>query len=195
MVISIVFISSASNASNIIIRESSNQPAPVTKYLFTASISSGTEHICTGIIVNNRWLLTSAICMAMANHNYNLQLLDIYYGAHNRTNIQRTKNSIKKIVIHSKFEEKNLTNNLALVKVNEKIIFIPTVVQAVYLSAKDIGENNTAFAIGWEKANQSVCYFYIIKLNRFYFTKVLIVSIDFTFFLLTHREIKIVPKC
>lgn len=156
MVISIVFIGSASNASNVIIRESSNQPAPVTKYLFTASISSGTKHICTGIIVNNRWLLTSAMCMA--NHNNNLQLLDIYYGSHNRTNIQRTKNRIEKIVIHSKFEKKNLTNNLALIKVKGKIIFIPTVVQAVFLSAKDICVNNTAFAIGWEKPNQSVCY-------------------------------------
>lgn len=158
MIISIVFIGSASNATNASnsVWKSSNQPAPVTKYLFTASISIGTEHICTGIIVNNEWLLTSAMCIA--NHNHNLQLFDIYYGSHNRTNIQRTKNSVEKIVIHSRFEKENLTNNLALVKVKERIIFIPTVVQAVYLSTKDICENNTAFAIGWEKANQSVCY-------------------------------------
>lgn len=150
MCISFLFIGSALN----IIREISNQPAPATMYLFTASISFETDHICTGIIINNQWLLTSAMCMA--NHN-NSQSLDIYYGSHNRTNIQRTKNCIEKIVIHSKFEEKNLTNNLALLKMKDRIKFIPTVVQAVRLSAKDIHENDTAFAIGWEKPNQSVC--------------------------------------
>lgn len=155
MCISLVFIGCASNALKIT-GELSNRPAPVTMYLFTASISFGTEHICTGIIINNRWLLTSAMCMA--NHTNDLPSLDIYYGSHNRTHAQRTKNSIKQIVFHSEFDEKNLTNNLALLKVKERIIFIPTVVQAVYLSTKDIHENATAFAIGWEKPNQSVCY-------------------------------------
>lgn len=154
MCISFAFIGTASNARQIVC-EDLNQPAPATKYLFTASISFDAEHVCTGIIINNRWLLTSAMCMA--NHN-NSQPFDIYYGSHNRTNTQRTANRIKNIVFHSKFEKGNLTDNLALLQVNDRITFIPTVVQAVYLFTNDVHENDTAFAIGWEKPDQSVCY-------------------------------------
>lgn len=151
---SIVFIGTASHATRSIV-EISNKPAPVDKYLFTASISVAAEHICTGIILNNRWLLTSAMCLV--NYNDNFQLIVIYYGSHDRTNVQRTKNAIEKIVIHPEFDKKNLINNLALVKVNRSIAFIPTVVQAAQLSAKHFGENDTAIAIGWEKADQPVC--------------------------------------
>lgn len=184
MCISLVFIGSAANALNIV-RENLSQPAPATKYLFTASITSETKHVCTGIIINNRWLLTSAMCMA--KHNNSLSL-DIYYGAHNRTNTQRTTNSVEKIVFHSKFEQKNLTNNLALVKVKNRITFIPTVVQAVYLSTIDIHENDAAFAIGWEKPDQSVCKI-IIRLIKLLLSDC--ISLSFP----NHREIKIVRKC
>lgn len=151
MVISIAFIGSALTN----ISEISNQPAPGYKYLFTASISYGSEHMCTAIIVNNQWLLTSAVCMLECDTNF--ELLEIYYGSHNRTNVQRIKNCIEKIVFHSKFDRQNLINNLALVKLNTRIRFIPTVVQAVYLTTKDVPANSMAYAIGWENANQSVC--------------------------------------
>lgn len=162
MFILFIFIGSASNALTMI-RDILNEPAPGNEYLFTASISLGTNHICTGIIVNNLWILTSAICLA--EYRDNLQTLDIYYGSHNRTNIQRTQNHSDKIVIHSEFEKGTLTNNLALIRMEKKIIFIPTVVQPVHLFTKDIGENSTVFAVGWEKTNQSVCN--ALKLNLF----------------------------
>lgn len=162
MCISFAFILTASNARQIV-RENLSQPAPATKYLFTASISFDAKHVCTGIIINNRWILTSAMCMA--NHN-NSQPFDVYYGSHNRTNIQRTTNRIENIVFHSKFKQENLTDNLALLKVKTRITFIPTVVQAVYLFTKNVHENDTAFAIGWEEPDQSVCH-WIYQNNNF----------------------------
>lgn len=189
IILAILIVVCAVAASNALhnVRVLFNRPAPVNKYLFTASISVGTDHICTGIIVNNRWILTSAMCII--NYCSQLQMFNVSYGSHNRTHVQRTKNTIEKVMIHSDFDKKQLVNNLALVKLSERIKFIPTVVQAAHLSAKDIKGNARAIAIGWEKSDQSVCGFEI------WFLFCLCLCACFTIPLFFCRANRIVPKC
>lgn len=132
----------------------SSEIAPLDQFLFTASLSHGSNHICTGIILNKLWILTSALCMS----NDNSIELKVIYGSHNRTHMQRTENTIAKIVSHPEFNATTLHNNLALIKVKRSITFIPTVVQAVFLSIKEPKVNDVVVAIGWERiTEETVC--------------------------------------
>lgn len=130
-----------------------NIPVPYHKYFFAVSITSALEHICSGFILDKRWIITSAYCI----HQYRTSsTLLIRYGSHNRCHSEIISNEVEKVVIHPRFQEKWLLNNVALIKVNSDIQFIPTVVQAATLPKKEITKNNIVDAIGWEKIDNWV---------------------------------------
>lgn len=148
--ISILFVVSPSIAS--IIQRTANEKAPPNKFLFTASISADSEHICSATILNGWWLITSAFCVA----HYNVTELKVFYGSHNRTHHLTTETNIEKIVLNPNYDAQRLLNNLALIKVEDHIDFIPTVVEAATLSGRDPVENDAVVAVGWEKVDESV---------------------------------------
>ena len=92
----------------------------------------------------------------MTQHNEST--LQVRYGSHNRTYNEITKSDIEKIIVHPDFEQKMRANNLALIKVNKDIEFIPTVVHAAILPRKGTAERDTVDAVGWEKIDESVRY-------------------------------------
>lgn len=145
--ISILFVVSPSIAS--IIQRTANEKAPPNKFLFTASISADSEHICSATILNGWWLITSAFCVA----HYNVTELKVFYGSHNRTHHLSYSSPI---VLNPNYDAQRLLNNLALIKVEDHIEFIPTVVEAATLSGRDPVENDAVVAVGWEKVDESV---------------------------------------
>lgn len=164
------------------LNERAIEPAPSHLFLFAASISNPTfGHTCTGIILNKRWIISSALCIA--EHSQDENELKIYYGSHNRTHNQRKTADIEKIVFHPAFEQRKLRNNLALMRIKADIDFIPTVVEAAVLPTKDAFPNDTAAVIGWEQIDAEVgernstflslsLLFYWLSLNRIDFKRI-----------------------
>lgn len=138
-----------------------NVPVPSSKFFFAASISSASKHICSGFILNKRWIITSAHCL----HQYTITSIALFvrYGSHNRCHSEIIRNDVQKIVIHPRFGVKWLLNNVALIKVTSDIQFIPTVVQAATLPRRETAENSCADAVGWEKFNESVGSYFLRK--------------------------------
>lgn len=137
-----------------IINARKNVEAPKSKFLFAASITSISEHVCSGVILNKRWIISSALCVTQ----HNASTLQVRYGSHNRTYNEIQKNDIVQMILHPDFEQKTRANNLALIKVNKDIEFIPTVVHAAILPAREAGERATVDAVGWEKIDETVRY-------------------------------------
>lgn len=131
-----------------------NVAVPSNKFLFTASISSASEHICSGVILNKRWIISSALCMSQNTAS----MLQVRYGSHNRTYSEIATDDVEKIVIHPRFQQRMLLNNLALIKVKTDIRFIPTVVEAATLPTKESAEDAMVDAVGWEKIDEMVRY-------------------------------------
>ncbi|XP_055301180.1 mite allergen Der p 3-like [Sitodiplosis mosellana] len=133
------------------IHAKANVAAPSHKFLFAASITSASEHICSGIILNKRWVISSALCVSQNT----VSTLHVRYGSHNRTYNEIVNEDIEKIIVHPHFKQKMLANNLALIKVSNDIRFIPTVVQAATLPTKKPAENDMVDAVGWEKIDET----------------------------------------
>ncbi|XP_031633975.1 trypsin 3A1-like [Contarinia nasturtii] len=84
------------------------------------------------------------------------KILQVRYGSHNRSCSEIMNDDIEKVIVHPRFEwKKSQLNNIALIKVNSDIEFIPTVVQAAILPMKEIADGDMVHAVGWEKIDES----------------------------------------
>lgn len=116
------------------------------KFLSTVCITSYAGHVCSGIILNDYWLLTTAHCIV----KFCKEDLRISYGSSNHHKLC----DVDRIEIHSKYQQNRLINNVALMKVKFK--FDQTQVQAAKLPTVDSAEDESAYAIGWEKFERMV---------------------------------------
>lgn len=125
---------------------------PAEDFLSAVTISSGPENIGSGVILNKRWIITSARCL----ENYTEpEQLRLHYGSHNRNDGNQIYGQIEQIVIHPKYEQQRLVNNVALIKVASDFEF-SSIVQAATLPTTETEEDELAYAIGWERSNHSV---------------------------------------
>lgn len=116
------------------------------KFLSTVCITSNVGHVCSGIILNDYWLLTTAHCIV----KFCKGDLRISYGSSNHHKLC----DVDIIEIHPKYQQNRLTNNVSLIKVKFK--FDQTQVQAAKLPTVDSAEDESAYAIGWEKVKRMV---------------------------------------
>lgn len=96
-------------------------------FLSSASISSATGHICSGVILIDGWIITTAKCVS----HYTADELTVSYGSRNRNEPSRVVESVDDIVIHPKYKEKYLLNNVALIKTKFNIQFNEAVQPAI----------------------------------------------------------------
>lgn len=125
---------------------------PADNFPAAITISSGTKHFGSGVILNKRWIITSAKCVE--NYAGPEELL-VHYGSHDRNHSERMQANVEQILLHPKYEQEHLINNVALMKINSDIAFNETV-QAATLSTSETEEDELAYAIGWEKLKKSV---------------------------------------
>lgn len=116
------------------------------------SISYQSHHNCMGVILNKRWIITSANCIQ--NHSNITELL-ISYGSADRNAAERTRVGPEKIVLHPKFDSVSLVNNVALIKTKNDINFNDAV-EPAKLPTYNTMEDEKAYAIGWTNANEKV---------------------------------------
>lgn len=92
--------------------------------------------------------------------------------------------------MHPDFDAERLHGNLALIKVQNHITFIPTVVEAATISIIEPVENDVVLAVGWENIDESVS-----KLEFCIFIDPVAVCETFIFDCFFFRMIQIDQKC
>lgn len=125
----------------------------VDSFLSAVSIASGPQNICSGIILNKRWIITSAHCLAKHTNPDELQ---VHYGSKNRNDVNRIRVDVEKIEIHPKYKRVPLINNVALIKTKDDIKF-GAGVQPATLPTSEAREYEKVYAIGWNSADEEVC--------------------------------------
>lgn len=131
--------------------DSSNETSTV-NFRSSASLLHRSKHICSGVILNKRWILTSANCIQM---HLNVTELLISYGSTDRNAADRTDVSAEKIVMHPNFNSISLENNVALIRTKNDINFSDSI-EPAKLPNKNTLEDENAYAIGWENGSEQV---------------------------------------
>lgn len=83
---------------------------------FQVSIASGENHKCSGAILNDRFILTTAECVSGDEPEWiHAHLIGIEMGAH--------RMNINNIIKHESFDLNSKKNNIALLQTDEEINF------------------------------------------------------------------------
>lgn len=102
------------------------------------------HHVCSGVIVDEHWLLTTA----HAIEQYNETDIEISHGL----NIDNKLIAVERIEIHPKYEKNRLIHNIALIKVKSKFRHS----EMSNLPTMETVEDDLAYAIGVERPIEMV---------------------------------------
>lgn len=140
-------------ASVIAAHNDSSHNSTVVNFQSAVSISYQSHNICSGIILNKRWIITSANCVQ--KHHLSIVEWRISYGSANRNADERSNVAVEQIILHPKFNSISLVNNVALIKTQHDIDFNDNV-EPVKLPTANTLEDESAYAIGWTITNEKV---------------------------------------
>lgn len=139
-------------AASVIAHTDSSNEVSVLNFRSAVSISYQSHAICSGVILNKRWILTSANCI---RDRLNTKELLISYGSVDRNGAERTNVVPEKVILHPKFDATSLVNNVALIKTKNEINFNGKV-EPAKLPNNNTLEDEKAYAFGWTNADGEV---------------------------------------
>lgn len=139
-------------AASVIAHNDCANETSVGNFRSAVSISYQSHDICSGIILNKRWVITSASCI---QKHLNIAELSISYGSADRNAVDRSTVAAEQIMLHPEFNSISLVNNVALIKAQRDISFNDNVEPAKLPTANTL-EDDKAYAIGWINANEKV---------------------------------------
>lgn len=120
----------------------------VADYQFTYQVSlrsvNDSQHFCSGAVLAERWIITSARCV----HEFSNNDVQVFYGARSLSGYNKIM-KVARIFIHPKFEKTFLNNDLAMLYTASKISFVLNVVNKIKLTTQESVENDVAIVAGW----------------------------------------------
>lgn len=107
---------------------------------------------CSGVILTEDWILTSARCVA----DFRIEDLEVAYGIRNPQRPESHNGIIIKI-IHPDFNRNMFVNDIAMLLTKKKIEFVPNVIDWIRLpiEAPKDGEAVTVSSWVWRKVSPS----------------------------------------
>lgn len=81
--------------------------------------SSNNTHICTGSILANNWILTSARCVS----GYQPHEIAAKYGGNQNISASGLSANIAEIIIHPKYSSQFMENDIAMLRTKSNLIF------------------------------------------------------------------------
>lgn len=152
VLIGVVAMAGSYVAASVIAHSELSKQTPAEYFSSAVSILDGSNDICSGTILNKRWVITSANCIEKYKNVRNLQLL---YGSDNRQDDKRLSVAVEKVQIHPEFNSETLVNNIALIK-TQKNMKLSGDIEAVKLPTTETFEDDLAYAIGWKHTDERV---------------------------------------
>ncbi|XP_066595046.1 chymotrypsin-1-like [Prorops nasuta] len=125
-------------------RSVGGEDAPDGKYLYMVSLRYNGKHICTGTILNKRYILTSALCTVNTP----------YPGLTAHVGVRRIEEAgaqyrVVSFIRHPKFEAFNYVNDVAVLRVEHDIVFNDKVQPVQLVSEKPKNEVYNVVLAGW----------------------------------------------
>lgn len=119
----------------------------IKKYPYLAAVFSVKPHLflCSAVILNERYLLTSANCFTVLFPNILVRTASTAW----------TKGGavyeVEKFIIHEEYDSTNFENNIALIKLKEDIIFLDSIVEVATIREGRMPLNGETTVVGWGK--------------------------------------------
>lgn len=148
-------------AASVIAHTDSSEESTIGNFRSAVSISYQSKAICSGVILNKRWVITSANCI---QEHLNDEELLVSYGSTDRNAVDRTSVCSERIILHPEFDSVSLVNNVALIKTKNDIHFNENA-EPAELPMSNTWEDEKAYAIGWTNANVKVFFGKILQLS------------------------------
>lgn len=107
-------------------------------------------HMCNGVILNDRWILSSARCV----DDFDVNTIEVQYGESEPYEVKR--NAVRYIFVHPDFEHNTIKNNIALLITSGKIGFVPHIIAPIDLQILPVDDGEVVTVSGWRWAHVSV---------------------------------------
>lgn len=147
LLIALAAMSASAVAASVVFHFENTEHTPAEEFLSAVAIVSGSKHICSGVILDEHWVITPAHCV----ENYTADELQVKY----QSDGHKVSSSVDAIELHPGYQHKRFVNNVALIKVKSPFHF-NAVVQAPKLPTVETEQDEPAYAIGWEMIDGNV---------------------------------------
>lgn len=118
--------------------------------VFVLAVNLSDEMGCSGVLLNNQWVLTAASCANNASE------FVVELGAHNldeSDKIGGILDSTNSVVIHDQYDPVTHSNDLALIKLSKAVEFTDKIQPALLPNDTDLIVPESVIAIGWGLRN------------------------------------------
>lgn len=120
------------------------------------------KHFCSGAILTESWILTSARCVI----DYDIEEFCVNYGVQ-RFTFNAGCNRLKFKIVHSKYDV--MKNDIAMLGVAEKIQFQPNVISPIALPEAETIYGEAVTVSGWDWEGVSSFFFMDLKPSHLFF--------------------------
>lgn len=132
----------------------------IKKYPFLAAVFSVKPHLflCSAVILNKRYLLTSANCFTVLFPNILVRTATTVWTEGGAVY------EVEKFIIHEEYDSTNFENNIAVIKLKEDIIFLDSNVEVAAIHESRMPISGEATVVGWGKYTFLRLIFYILHI-------------------------------
>ncbi|XP_076287642.1 venom protease [Lasioglossum baleicum] len=117
-------------------------------------VTGETKYPCSGVIVNERTVLTTATCALTNNDEYRLNFALVgEFNAETDPECSSRKHNISYIIKHPHYQANTFANNIAMLRLREPIQYTETV-QPICLPPKDMNPTDDSVLVGWGKLSR-----------------------------------------
>ncbi|XP_015181475.1 PREDICTED: trypsin-3-like [Polistes dominula] len=120
----------------------------INEYSYHVSVQKFGKHICSGALIYESWILTTASCV------FNLKASDIKIRVRSESLIKNGDDlDVDNIVIHNHFDKCINLNDIALIRLKTPALFGPKLQPIGLPGSADyfIKDNTTVFVTGWQR--------------------------------------------
>lgn len=155
----VVFLTEVSSQPNRLIQGRIIGGYDVASYQLTYHVSirhvKEKYHLCSGAILSERWVITSARCVDELSNND----IQVFYGARSLSESGKIT-KVAQIFKHRKFDRSSYDHDLAMLFVTSKIKFELNVVDKIRLPTHKSVENDVAMVSGWGVTTVSLSFIF-----------------------------------
>lgn len=127
------------------------ETAGIATWSWTVSLSIASNYLCSGSILSSSWIITAAHCV----YDTIGSSIIVYAGSNIRWTGTQSR-SVSRVIVHSKYNSANYTNDIALLQLTTPLDMNDLNVSTICMPLVD----STILASGeWPPANTTVSFF------------------------------------